>query len=327
MKLPCCLLIGLSIFQGGSSFQPTLLHSCALHKTPAKLIGFSPARTPHSHRPPTLSHSSKCKSYALNIVAGATAPLTVAAKSGLVAVAVQFVLAKFVFPNKKCPQVLQDTAEYTAHSVVALGLMILLSGLGVWGWWWNPSSISGAARILDVSATGHWMAAVVLGCFSLWDIPVSVKVKALRKPDVIAHHCVMTLVAAMGCFLLPMEYVLYYFGIVELSSIPLIFYDQTAHWVENMKQNQEDDQPHALEKIQGNLGIVAGVAFTLIRVVSFTKVTFRGFLPDCMKALATSSSEPQKWAIRFLMFACGGFTFLQWYWFSNMIKAFKEGGV
>lgn len=320
MKLPpltlLSLLFGVIPFSGVCSFQPT--RPIRVTGSTIQSVSFS-----RSTRPSNKIQQTKQSSSSLKLVASPSIQL--AAKAGFSAVAAQWVLARLVFSNKKCPQVLQNTADYTAHSVVALALMLLLSGLGVWNWWVNPAPIVGAARILNVSTNGKWMAAVVLGCFALWDIPISIKVKGLRKPDVIAHHCVMTLIAAIGCFLLPMEYVVYYFGIVELSSVPLIFYDQVSQWIENAPA-KESEEPHPLEKIQGNLGLVAGVAFTLVRVVSFTKVTMRNFLPDCMKAL-TSAVGAQKWAIQFLMLACGGFTFLQWYWFSTMVKAFQEGDV
>lgn len=328
MRIPSASVMALSLFLVGvasfplaASFQPSLpLRSAVAPKPLCK----APCKTSSS--------TPKWNLSSLHFSPAVATTLPVAAKAGVVAVTAQWILAKLVFSNrnKLCPKVVQETADYTAHSVVALGLMILLSGWGIRNWWLYPTYCSGGvAKILNVSLTAQWMAAVVLGSFVLWDIPVSTRIQALRKPDVLAHHCVMTMVAAIGCFLLPMEYGVYYFGIVELSSIPLICYDQVTHWVEHLQKskNTKGEEKHALEIIQGNLGLLAGISFTLVRVVSFTKVTLRDYLPDSIQALAVASTGSQKWAIRILMGACAGFTVLQWYWFSTMIKAFQEGGV
>ena len=260
--------------------------------------------------------------------------VSLALKSGATAVVLQRFLQRLCRSSRS--KVLQDTAEYTAHSIVAMGLMILLSSTGVLGWWLpfflssNPVA-NGMDRLLGVSDTGRWMAAVVFGCFALWDIPTSLRVKALRKPDVMVHHGVMMVLAGLGCTVLPMHYILYYFGVVELSSIPLIAYDQVVHWMEHSKSKESSENTKtksSLEPIQGALGIIAALAFTSIRVISFTKVTLTNFLPDCRTALATALlSSQQKWTIRFLMLACGGFTFLQWYWFSKMVTAFRNDAV
>lgn len=268
----------------------------------------------------------------LPVCASRAATWPLALQAGAIALTLQVVLGQLL--ARRPSGVLRDTADYTAHSIVALGLMILLSSVGVRGWWYGTVSPVGVDRLLAGSPEGRWMAAVVLGCFVGWDIPTSLQVKALRKPDVVVHHAVMAVLAGLGCTVLPMHYIFYYFGVVELSSIPLILYDQVTHWKDTLanqtKTTTEKDTitQGPLESIQSVLGVVAALAFTTVRVVSFTQVTLLHFLPDCRSALATAVlSSAQRWTIRFLMVACGGFTMLQWYWFSQMIKAFQNDAV
>ncbi|CAB9500020.1 expressed unknown protein [Seminavis robusta] len=260
--------------------------------------------------------------------------LKVAAAAGLLAATLQWLLssalARRVIGRAGSPTAsTKENAAYTAHSVVALILMLLLSGMGSLGWWFTHAP---ANKILDVSPTGGWMAAVVLGAFLLWDIPTSIRVKALRKPDVIIHHIVMMVLAGIATSILPMHYIFYYFGVVELSSVPLIIYDQVTFWIDttNDDNGNTTGKVERLTRIQSILAPITALSFALVRVVSFTKVTVEGFLPDAKAALVAAANKsriitpPQRIGIQFLMVACTLFTLLQWFWFSQIVQAFRE---
>ena len=333
---PPVVLVLWALVSPSSGFPPMMTPLQKTVPPPTRpTLSWSPVSQIPSTRPSAIPRPSAVAlplfpTAALPVCTSPAAALPLAFKAGAIAVALQYLFQRLC---KSSPSiVLQETAEYTAHSVVAVALMVWLSSLGIAGWWWLHSCCpsSGVHRLLGISDTGRWIAAVVLGCFCFWDIPTSLRVEALRKPDVIVHHGVMMVLAALGCTVFPMHYILYYFGVVELSSIPLIAYDQVSHWLEHTKKQNSDgeDTKSSLEPIQGALGIIAAIAFTSIRVISFTKVTLTSFVPDCRTALAKSMlSSPQTWSIRFLVLACGGFTFLQWYWFSKMITAFRDDAV
>jgi len=264
----------------------------------------------------------------------------VAGTAGIVSALSQWILYRLFKKSKR--SVLQNNAAYTAHSVVALSIMILVSTIGVMGWWCflplSPSCLTMATRrLLHPSSTGRWLASIIMGSFLMWDIPTSISVPELRKLDVIIHHVVMLIIAAIGATILPMNYILYYFGVAEISSVPLVIYDQINNWLgSTTEQKQQQQQSSILLKIEGVSKVVAAVSFTLVRVVSFTNVTVRYFLPDCWSILSSSSSaiaagkalvpsQIQRSLLKFLMVGSIGFTILQLYWFSNMVKVIFLG--
>ena len=266
----------------------------------------------------------------------------VAGTVGVISILSQWILYRLF--KKSNRSILQNNAAYTAHSVVALSIMILVSTVGVMGWWCflplSPSCLTTATRrLLHPSSTGRWLASIIMGSFLIWDIPTSISVPELRKIDVIIHHVVMLLIAVIGATILPMNYILYYFGVAEISSVPLVIYDTINNWLgSTTEQKQQQQQPSILLKLEGVSKVVAAVSFTLIRAVSFTSVTVRYFLPDCWSVLSSSSSSPavaagkalvpsqiQRWLLKFLMVGSVGFTILQLYWFSNMLKVIFLG--
>jgi TLC domain len=269
--------------------------------------------------------------------------LAVAVTFGTLAATLQWFLATRVLSKQKKKSALPSSpSSYTAHSIVALALMLLLSVMGMHQWWSSSfaSSIGNNNLLLHASPSARWMAAVVLGTFGAWDIPTSLRVSALRKPDVVTHHVVMMILAALGVVVLPMPYIFYYFGVAELSSIPLIAYDQVTYWIEQQQQQNHNNNHQEslssswnLTNLQQLLGVITSIAFTLVRVVSFSKVTFCNFLPDCraallLKATATAAvsiiTPSQRYAISFLMVACTLFTLLQWFWFGQMIQTIRK---
>jgi hypothetical protein len=172
---------------------------------------------------------------------------------------------------------------------------------------------------------------VICGMFVAWDIPASLLISKLRKPDVIVHHVVMAIVACVGATVVPMRYVLYYFGVAELSSIPLLVYDQLSYnceIVQNSRQEGEsdDDKANALERWRDRTKIIAAVAFTLVRAFHFTKVTVMNFIPDVLSVLPTTTAVGTRRILKLLIFASVGFASLQLYWFSLIVRVMLGGG-
>jgi len=156
----------------------------------------------------------------------------------------------------------------------------------------------------------------ILETMNIWDIPVSIAVPQLRKIDVIVHHIVMTIVAWVGAVTLPMHYLFFYLGISELSSIPLLCYDQLQVTVMSMKESR-------LTTLRDRFQIMAAICFTLIRAYYFTKITLMHFVPDVRFVLPTANRAVN--ALRFGMIASIGFTALQLYWFSKIVRVVVLG--
>jgi hypothetical protein len=199
--------------------------------------------------------------------------------------------------------------------------MVVVSSVGLYGWL-NPSSAvfaTASSRLLQPSPTGRWLAAVITGSFVGWDIPTSLGVKTLRKPDVIVHHLFTALIAFWGATILPMHYILFYLGVAEVSSIPLVVCDQLA---QNMRISTRDTKRHeSFQRVHDFAQLIAALAFTVVRAYGFTKITLVNFLPDCWTVLrsraALGLTRP---ILKALMVFSAAFTSLQLYWFSEMLK-------
>jgi hypothetical protein len=235
----------------------------------------------------------------------------VAAVSGCIGLLSQFALTKLFRKTE-----IRVIAPYTAHTIIAMVLMVLVSSIGVVGWL-GAMPATPQARLLEPLASARWLAAVIVGMFAMWDIPVSIAVPQLRKPDVIVHHIVMTIVAWVGAVTLPMHYLFFYLGISELSSIPLLFYDFYEQLVVSVNESR-------FTVLRDRFKIVAALCFTLIRAYYFTKVTLMQFVPDVWFVLPTATRSVVN-ALRFGMIASIGFTALQLYWFSKIVRVIVLG--
>eukprot|EP00593_Proboscia_inermis_P004586 CAMPEP_0171320744 /NCGR_PEP_ID=MMETSP0816-20121228/106730_1 /TAXON_ID=420281 /ORGANISM="Proboscia inermis, Strain CCAP1064/1" /LENGTH=213 /DNA_ID=CAMNT_0011817949 /DNA_START=309 /DNA_END=950 /DNA_ORIENTATION=+ len=200
-----------------------------------------------------------------------------------------------------------------------------VSYIGVVGYYLSPllsTTISTTTtRLLTHNPTSLHLASVILGIFIGWDIPTTLSIPKLRKWDVIIHHVCMAIVAYYGT-ITPMLYVLYYFGVVELSSIPLVIHDQLDHAC----TTSEKVSPR-LEKWTNGMKIVAALSFTAVRAFHFTKVTLFNFLPDVRFALRNWSLDAgvSRFFLQGIGVASLGFTTLQLYWFSLIVRSVLGG--
>lgn len=245
-----------------------------------------------------------------------------------------------LFSKSKSHPTLQQNPGYTAHTIVAFFLMVLVSYVGMIGYYFNTTTASSTvmSRVLTPLEQSKWLGAIICGMFVAWDVPTSLLIPKLRKPDVIVHHAVMAIVAFVGATTLPMRYVLYYFGVAELSSIPLLVYDQLSYNCEIVQKSQEqregkerddtatDNDSALLERWRDRAKVVAPVAFALVRAFHFTKVTVMNFIPDALSVLPTITAVGTSRILKLLIFASVGFASLQLYWFSLIVRAMLGGG-
>lgn len=306
--------------------------------------------------------------------------IVLAIKSGIIGMLLQLIIGKIIYVlliSKRSSSIESDKtkqqqhhddasaiANYTSHTIVAMGLMILVSYIGIVGWYLNPTIPSPSSSSFAAPATSNairmtvlnspstrWLASVIAGMFVMWDVPSSILIKQLRKPDVIVHHVVMTIVAIIGAAKLPMHYGLFYFGVSELSSIPLLVYDQlsfilsnssvTSSYTENDNEEEgggdsnKNQRQLLLTKLRDRFQVIAALSFTIVRAFLFTKVTFCNFLPDVRCAIrnipSLSSSLLQQYGnkipyLAFMKWSSIGFASLQLYWFGTMLKTIFVGG-
>jgi TLC domain len=215
----------------------------------------------------------------------------------------------------------RKNAGYTAHTMVALVLMILVSWVGVVGWCWTAMPSTAAERILSQSDSCRWLAAVVFGMFAFWDVPTSLMIPALRKPDVVVHHMIMTVMAYIAATRLPTHYAFFHFGVSELSSVPLLIYDQLS-----VLTKDKDGDGSRLVKLRDAFQVVAAGSFTVVRALLFTAVTLGRFVPDAVSVLSSSAANAHVlMMLRIVLAASVGFTALQLYWFYKMLRVMFKG--
>jgi hypothetical protein len=263
--------------------------------------------------------------------------------AGIVGLVCQIGLTK-IFQQFKFTK---DNAGYAAHTVVALLFMIYLSICGTVGWFSAPYPNTAVNRLLVPNDQCRFLATIVTGLLLIWDIPTSIYVPKLRKIDVLIHHVVMTITSYTAATMLPMFYVFFYFGVSEISSIPLLVHDQLCILSSKTNVTNANDSLspvnviesrittsesgynkaklwliHARDRVQ----IIAAVSFTIIRAILFTYVTISKFIPDVVSILgnvknAVLRTNPiQLVALRYALYASIGFTSLQLFWFLKMLK-------
>lgn len=273
----------------------------------------------------------------LPVCAHASSVLQVATISGCIGLAAQFFLYG-IFRNSNDP-IRKQNAGYTSHSIVALALMILVSWIGVIGWCTRLPTSAAAGVVGAAASTGaaspairrlvvpideaRWLSSIICGMFVIWDIPTSLMIQKLRKPDVIVHHVAMAILAYFGAAYLPMYYLFYFFGISELSSIPLVVYDQLTQDFDaaaGSLSNPDDN----VRKLRDRFQLIAAMSFTLVRAISFPIVSLFKFLPDVRSVLLLSTtakiSRQTRLLLKGLSIANISFTILQLYWFSLIVR-------
>mmetsp|Transcript_24240 Transcript_24240/g.52285 ORF Transcript_24240/g.52285 Transcript_24240/m.52285 type:complete len:299 (-) Transcript_24240:114-1010(-) len=231
---------------------------------------------------------------------------------------------------------------FTAHQVVALPLMIVLTYIGFKEWFFDPNKDEDGAtatdRIFGYSNTNDIPLAIGTGAILLWDIPTGFISPPLRDPVMWAHHVGMFLVAATmnGLFckhgnMIGYYYASYYFGVVELSSIFLayvdVFHPKYKHYHKWLNAKHGSKKMMSATKIMNNLNEVARIFFALsfmvLRGVYFPYVSFRTAIPDLIKAYENPPDGVPMWTGYFLMGMISSFALLQAYWgllIANQLK-------
>jgi hypothetical protein len=270
-------------------------------------------------RKPALVRSAPCMSLAIPVCT-AGGVWSLAARAGCIGVAAQLGL-QALFQRSSDP-VLSEAPAYAAHQLIALLLMIFVSVLGLAGWLQPPATAATAVgRLLAPSNSARWLGAMLLGMLVAWDIPTSLAVSRLRKPDILTHHVAMAAVALVGATALPTHYGLYYMGVAELSSVPLTFYDQCEKSAEICTKSGDEERARKLRMLRDGARAVAAVAFILVRAFDFSRVTLSRFVPDALAVLkSTSTAACFRRPILFMLVSSVAFVGLQLYWLSLFVR-------
>jgi hypothetical protein len=180
----------------------------------------------------------------------------------------------------------------------------------------------------------------------LWDIPVGLLSDGMGDPIMHCHHIGFFIVATIalgfysGGVSLGSAYAPFFFGVIELSSIPLTIvdgksylsleYPMQTHFLTSVPSSLKVFHPKqkawhtylstskTLEAINELSRVLFAVFYMITRMIYFPYVVATGVVPD---SLATIKEHPEfagpLWAIVVLAVL---FTFLQLYWGTLIIR-------
>jgi hypothetical protein len=212
---------------------------------------------------------------------------------------------------------------FTAHQSITLPLYAYVAYVGVSTWWSDdPTATSSPfTRVAELHPVGAYLAKVTAGTMLLWDIPTSSAVESLCQPAVMVHHLLMGGLAVLG--LNPplfQWYLVFFFGVIELSGIPLqivdVFHPRQTEWVAFAEENPTI----------GGLGAAARALFALlylvVRMALFPAVMFGQLLPDAWTLLTAEKltrpvSHVSLWVV---MGSALVLTALQFYWGTLILR-------
>ncbi|KAL1515366.1 hypothetical protein AB1Y20_001995 [Prymnesium parvum] len=121
------------------------------------------------------------------------------------------------------PTPLQQKPFFCARNLVSLAAFTSFAYSGLSHW--NGTVINYEPSLFGFDEHG-WVLCKKMTGFQFFDILVSMSVPSLRKAEHVGHH-----VLAAGCAICALtgpvftKYAVYYFGLVEVSSVPLCFVD------------------------------------------------------------------------------------------------------
>lgn len=197
---------------------------------------------------------------------------------------------------------------FTAHQLSAASLYTYMSIVG-WYNWEFPCGTSAFDRAYSTNSTGAKFADIVISTMLIWDIPSMLCIVELRNPLIFAHHGLMLLLAFLSKQPLMQTYLVFFFGWIEASSIPLQIIDL-------FRLSQEWKAYACLSPKWGILHEISkGMFLTLFvytRLYQFSIVIWQGVLQD-VQGIDTFS-------MRVVGVVSIVFAFMQWYWGALLFK-------
>ena len=224
-----------------------------------------------------------------------------------------------------------ELPSFTAHQVVALPVMIYTTILGFQSWFGTLLEAECSNNmVLDIYPQGLYFGQLVIGGMLLWDIPTGFLSDGMGDPILHVHHIGMLLVAGITVGVFSSQpigscYAPFFFGVIEVSSIPLaivdIFHPKRKAW------HDYHTSIHTLVTINDISRILFAILFILVRAIYFPYVVLTQVLPDFWNQAnnktikqdsdMTARDAPALWAIMILSLL---FSILQLYWGTMVVQ-------
>jgi len=229
-------------------------------------------------------------------------PWLVGLFAGLIAL---WILFRRVAPFKEKPLA-------AAHQVVVVVPFVFLAVKGTWIWFFDPDYVE---AFKEDKVYGNYFPCIqlvsVMLAFQIWDFCSTVLMSKEVKGQAqhIAHHASSTLLCAIALLNGPHGFLMYYgpffFGISEISSIPLAFMDLFKY-----SKELTATYPNANEAIRVSFAVL----FLLLRCIYWPIVSV-----NFWRNTLTYSAIPLWLEIVWYFFNIS-LTLLQFYWGSLIIK-------
>jgi TLC domain len=233
----------------------------------------------------------------------------------------------------------KSTALFSAKQVITIGLMVYQTYYGFLYWSQEAYNYKKSPpHVLVIQDQHGWegglfLSRVVLGAL-LQDIPVGAITGSVDNL-MHMHHLGMFLVAtiSLGFWSTPItplltRYTPFFFGVIELSSIPLAIVD-VFHPRKQPEWHHFQSKHKAVEIINDISRTSFAFMYVVIRLIYFPQVIFKQVIPDGWNKLQQEENEPYKLAISIVLIFSTLFTLLQLYWgtlvLRQIAKAVKVG--
>ena len=213
---------------------------------------------------------------------------------------------------------------YTAHQLITLPLMVYMSWMGLQHWA-NESTVGECSKNMAFypSEPGMLLAQINVGAMLLWDIPTGMVTNA--GAVMLIHHfgVWLTAAASLGIFSNGVPFMtcygLFFFGSVEVSSIPLIvidMFDEGKH----PKYHAWMKSSPLLQGLHGLCLVAFAVLFLWFRAFLFPSIVFRDVFPLLQNEQKKGLPPGMTVEVIYGFMILGTlFALLQWFWSAKLI--------
>ena len=213
---------------------------------------------------------------------------------------------------------------YTAHQVVYFPIGVYTAYYGC-AHFFSQSPATPAARILVHNEAAHFLCQLQLAILVCWDIPTGIFVKVLREPLMLAHHVGMAVAAWYVATQLNTYYALVFFGVVEVSSVPLTFVDmfhpkhkEYCAWMEKLP---------FIKSLNDIMRLVFVLLYLVVRGFYFPYIAWLHYAPDMLELIALPLPQRMNITSTQMLIPLAlntPFAFLQLYWGYLLVKQVQK---
>jgi TLC domain len=221
--------------------------------------------------------------------------------------------------------------SFTSHQIVVIPVLTYLSiqGLREFDMRGIGEMASAVDRLTSTPYHSHF-SEFVLGMMFFWDIPTGLCTSALRDLPMVLHHIGMFTTAAISMGALSHGipifgfYAPFYFGLIEISSLPLIavdiFHPKHKAWNAYLTSSE---RPRWVMKLNEISRPLFAFLFIVLRTIAFPYVSVMGVLKDVIYVTSLPLDQRNNvpnLPLYIMAFLNVSFSCLQLYWGTLLVR-------